>query len=124
MQWKAIWSKKKAEIVKYKVNDPDMSLRDIEKKTNINRTTIGKVLNEEIWELTTLDKGKELIELNLSIIAEWKKKILESVRDIQVNSMSEVRSLSLAIDDAFKQNQLLNWWATENNKIEIVISKD
>lgn len=124
MRWKRTSQKKTAEIVACKVDNPDMSLRDIEKKTWINKQTVSKLLKKEIPELTKLDKTNELINLNLKIISKWKKKILKSIDSIKINSMNEVRSLSLAIDDAFKQNQLLNWWATENNEIKIIISKE
>ena len=83
-----------------------------------------KVLKAELPQVTSRSNTDALIDLNLKIIAEWKKKIFEWINNIDVTSMSELRSLSLAIDDAFKQNQLLNGGATENNKIEIVISKD
>lgn len=127
-RWKKTSSEKIAEVVSEKLKKPDSSLNDLSKKTWINKQTVSDILKND-WEkvLTSSDYSKKLIEENIKIIQEWKKIILQQIKKlnkkgwVKIVSVSDIKSLSSTIEEAFKQNQLLNWWNTENTEIKIKI---
>jgi hypothetical protein len=71
--------------------------------------------------VTSCNKTTDLLNVNLSIIEEWKNIILKEIQnlgkwkwDVKIRSVNDLKSLSSTLEDAFKQNQLLKWDATEN----------
>ena len=120
-------SELKAEVISSKIQNPDLSLRDIEKKTWVSKSTGKDILDNDMQEVrTSSDKITDLVDVNISIMVDWKKVIAKIVSDLAddskessvvINGMSDVRSLSSVLEDAFKQNQLLTWWATERQEV-------
>ncbi len=118
-------SEKVVEVITAKIENPDLSLRDIEKKTGVNRQTTNKILKEQMDEVvTSCDKKRSLMDVNLSIIEIWSKIIEEEVKaisekkgELKINSLSDLRQLSWTIEDHFKRNQLLEGKPTENHNI-------
>lgn len=122
-RWKKTSSEDKAKVITAKIKNPDLSLRDIEKETGVKRDTNKRILDEDLPEVaTSSDKMINLVDVNISIMTNWKKVIERIVKDVadnpdsskvQINWMSDVKSLSGVLEDAFKQNQLLTWGATD-----------
>ena len=66
-----------------------------------------------------------ITEANMSIIEKGKEIILEWIQSwrIPIKSYADLKALHWILDEAFRQNQLMTGWATENRAIEIVIHK-
>ena len=126
-------SEDKAKVISKKIENPDLSLRDIEEHTNVKKSTAKDILDNDLEEVrTSSDKMIDLVNVNISILANWKKVIERIVKDvadnpetskIQINWMQDVKSLSSIIEDAFKQNQLLTWGATERVELPELTEK-
>lgn len=123
-RWKTTSSELKAKVISSKIKNPDMSLRDIQKETWVSKSTGKDILDNDLQEFrTSSDKITNLVDVNISIMTDWKKVIAKIVSDladdtkesdIKINGMSDVKSLSSVLEDAFKQNQLLQDRPTEN----------
>lgn len=121
-------SAKIAEVIAEKIKNPDAKLRDITKSTGVNRQTVSDILKKEAPELlTNSDYKSKLINVNMEIIKEGKEIIFKELKRInkkgwvKIHSTQDIKSLSSTLEDAFKQNQLLNWLSTENKEINIKI---
>ena len=126
-------SEDKAKVISKKIENPDLSLRDIEKETGVNRQTTSDIIKDDLPEvLTSSDKTIELVDVNISIITNGKKVLEKIVKElaekpdeskVKINNMSDAKSLSSVLEDAFKQNQLLTWWATERFELPELTEK-
>jgi hypothetical protein len=65
-----------------------------------------------------------LVDVNIDIMTTWKDIILKEIKnlgkwewEVKIRSVNDIKSLSSTLEDAFKQNQLLKWDATENIKV-------
>lgn len=124
-------SEDKAKVISKKIENPDLSLRDIERETGVNRQTTSDIIQEDLPEvLTSSDKVLNLVNVNIEIMNDGKeiiKKIVREIKDdswsVKINWMQDVKSLSSIIEDAFKQNQLLTWGATERFELPELTDK-
>jgi hypothetical protein len=120
-KWKKTSSEKIVEVITAKISNPDLSLRDIELQTGVNYKVSGDILNNEMEEVvTSSNKTRELLDVNISIINEWKRiieaeiiKLWKWEWNVKINNLNDIKTLSATLEDAFKQNQLLWWWPTE-----------
>lgn len=125
-------SEDKAKVISKKIENPDLSLRDIERETGVNYVTTKEILDKDLWNvLTSSNKLVKLVDTNIEIMNDGKEIIKRIVQDIKnnrdggikINGMQDVKSLSSIIEDAFKQNQLLTWGKTEDVKLDIDFSQ-
>ncbi len=120
-QWKKTSSEKISEVISKKIENPDKSLRDLEKETGVNYKVVWDIINDELPELvTSSNKARNLLDVNLSIINEWKRIIEQEIIklwkwewNVKINSLNDIKTLSSTLEDAFKQNQLLQTKPTE-----------
>ena len=114
-------SEKIVEVITAKITNPDKSLRDISKETNLSHSTIWDILQNNMEEvITSSDKARDLIDVNISIINEWKRIIESEIMklwkwewNVKINSLNDIKTLSATLEDAFKQNQLIQQKPTE-----------
>lgn len=128
-RWKKTSSEKIAEVVTEKLKKPDSSLKDLSKKTGLNKQTVSDILKKE-WRkvLTSSDYSKKLIEENIQII-NFSSRIVrtklamltDNIDAIAFLTSQDIKALSSIADTSFKQNQLLTGNSTENNEIKIKI---
>jgi len=124
---KATSSEDKAKVILAKIENPDKSLRDIEKETGVKKDAVGDIINNELPVVaTSSDKVIELVNVNTSIMINGKRAIDNIVKDLEkedskvkIQSMTDVRSLSSVLEDAFKQNQLLTGWDTDRKTVKL-----
>ena len=115
MRGKKTDSKTKKEIIEKKLNNPDLSSRDIEKALGwiVSNDTVCDVIKDDLPQVATesqrianlIDTNNNLQSLADAMIALKIKSGEESIK------LSELVSLR---DSTFKQNQLVKWSATEN----------
>lgn len=127
----------KTRIIEEKINNPEISLRAIteiigkEFKTKVNHSTVKNVIdayiNKDLIKVPTvydtlqtndniISLGKKTLEEAFWKISEGKKKWLK------IERMQDLKTISDIIDTAFKQNQLIKWWPTENLWVGIQIT--
>ena len=115
-------SEKIVEVITAKLDNPDLSLRDIEKKTGVNRQTTSTILKNEMETVvTSSDKATELLDMSLEIVNDGVSIIRDKIRDlrvnkwgIEINSMNDLKQLSWTIEENFKRSQLLQDKPTAN----------
>jgi len=125
MRGKKTSSEDKAKVISSKIANVDNSLRDIEKETGVNYWTVKDILDKDLPEvLTSSNKTINLVDVNIDIMTTWKDIILKEIKnlgkwewEVKIRSVNDIKSLSSTLEDAFKQNQLLKWDATENIKV-------
>ena len=104
MQWKRTDSHKKKEVIEAKLNNPDLSLRDLEEKTGVSKSVSWAIIREDLGQVSTqsttiaklIDDNDNIMNLTWDLVM---AKLLnwESVR---------LDELLKARDLAFKQNTL------------------
>ena len=62
MRGKSTSTKDKKKVIKAKLNNPEISLRDIEKETWINYQNAKNIIDDIPELLTTFDKEKKMID--------------------------------------------------------------
>lgn len=114
-----------AKVVAAKVANPDASLRDIAKEVPVSHHTVNEILKKEAGELlTSSDKAKSLLEINMEIINIGAEKVAKAIVDMDPKDIREAKEMQAIVETAFKQNQLLLGQPTENlrfiDNVEIV----
>lgn len=117
-RWKKTSSEDKARVIEAKINNPDLSTRDIEKLTWVNRQTSSDILKKEIPEiLSKSDTIAKLIDDNHRIMNITWLHILDKLKDWDKVSIRDLKDLR---DFAIKQNTLLSIW--DEQKRDAVIT--
>lgn len=125
MKWKKTSSEKIVAVVTAKIANPDASLRDITKLTDVNPETVSDILEDEMpWLLTSSDKKNVLFETNVEIINTGAEKVLLAMQTMTPEKISEAKDMQSIVETAFKQNQLLTGGKTDNIGIEVVSEED
>ena len=107
-------SETRANIMSKKIENPDLSTRDIAKDVWVSHNAVNEILKEIPEVITSNDKTTELVNVNLEIIKKGKELVEKSIGTLPMERYSDLSQLSKVIEDAFKQNQLLTGQATEN----------
>lgn len=118
-RWKRTSAEIKAKVIEEKINNPDLSSRDIEERTWINYRTSSRIINEELSQVVSQsERVAELIDMNndlQSLADERIKQLLASWEEtIRISELVQVR------ESTFKQNQLLTGKPTERTSVNIV----
>lgn len=122
----------KAKIVIDKINNPDLSVRDLADEYDIGKSTVSDIIEEVIYEVrTSSDIVKEIVTDALESTRIMGKVTLTMAKDIQTRQIQvdewavgmkpttdEIRTLNATVAEWFKRSQLLQWKATEHVKIE------
>ena len=117
-RWKKTDSESVVKVITAKLKNPDASLRDISKETGINHATASDILKNQTNDvLTSSDKKKKLIDVNINIIAKGKALIESSIGTLPLERYSDLSQLSNIVETAFKQNELLGGIPTDIVKV-------
>ena len=107
-----------------KIQDPQMSSRDISKETWINHVTVCEIINE-IPELLTTSNKWEKILATMDEIIDWIASITSiSIKTIQGKiqewtlSVSDLKQLNDIAKNNFDRKQILTWKPTDITKHE------
>ncbi len=117
MRGKTTSSEDKAKVIRAKINNPDLSTRDIEDITWINRETNRKIIKEDLpWVVSTSDTIANLIDVNnriLNITWELLLTKLENWEKVRIDEVIKSRDLAL------KQNKLVE--VIDNKEWEFIV---
>lgn len=112
-----------------KIQDPQMSSRDISKETWINHTTVCEIINEIPELLTTSDKGERIIDTMdeiISEIADMTRLSMKPIRDKLIEwtlGINDLKALNDIAKNNFDRKQILTWKPTENTGITITFKE-
>lgn len=118
----------KANIVIDKINNPDLSVRDLAEKYDVGKSTASDIISEVIDEVrTSSDIVSEIVTDALEASKIMGKVTLKMAEDIQSRQLQveewaewfkpttdEIRTLNATVAEWFKRSQLLQGKATEN----------
>jgi len=118
-------SEKVAEVISKKIENPDLSLRDLEKETWVNYRTNWRIIKEDMSQVVTktenasklLDMSLEIVNNGVSIINDEIKALKLKEWSLKINSLNDLKQLSWTIEENFKRSQLLQDKPTD--KIEV-----
>ena len=117
-QWKKTDIETKAKIIKAKIENPDLSTRDIaESVWGIDNTTVNDIINTILPQLPTwserlvriIDNDLESIE-NMSEIT---KRFTQELKAKEELERQDIIVANTTTESAFKRSQLFQWKATE-----------
>lgn len=115
----------KKKVIKAKLEDPELSLRDIEKKTWVSKSVVKTVI-DNVPEIVSTSSDKwasimesidDIIEKSTSIA----RKHLKVLNDKERVDTKDVKTATEIGESFFKKKQLLEWKPTEitNTKIDL-----
>ena len=113
MKGKRTSSETKAKILETKINNPDLSTREIEQELGIDHSTVSRVINNDLQHVATqsqhvaelIDRNKNLQSLADALIA---SKLANNEENVRISELVSLR------ESTFKQNQLLDNKPTDN----------
>lgn len=114
----------KAIVIEAKLRNPEASLRDIEKETDVNYQTVSDILDEVPEVLTSSDNGERIIETMDEIIteiAEITRLAINPIRDKVIEwklTVSDLKSLNEIAKNNFDRKQILTGKPTDIHKID------
>lgn len=117
MRWKRTSSEDKAEVISAKLNNPDLSNRDIEEKTGVNYRTTARIINNDLSQVVSQSEViARMIDDNNKILDITWKLLLQKLEDWEKVRVDEViKSRDLAL----KQNTLA--WLWNDDKKEFIV---
>ena len=119
MRGSKITPKKQAEIIKMKLNNPEVTQTEIEKRTGVPDTTVSSVLEKYFGKV---GNGDELIKAIVNQDAQnialgtilVEKEFVRRIDDAEQGRPAEIKEVAAIMADATKRHQLLTGGATEN----------
>ncbi len=116
---KATSSEDKAKVISKKIENPDLSTRDIEKTTGVNHMTASRIINDDLWQVVTQSEViAKLIDDNNKILNITGDRLLQSLAD--ENGNIKFDEFIKARDLALKQNTLV--WLQDRWDKEIKVT--
>lgn len=108
----------KSLAVKEKLENPDITTRELEKKYNVSRSVVALEINKEIKDIkdtknNIIDKAKENVEKWVEII----RKRFESIKDSDLKTQSDINLFTSSLKNQISLvNMLENYWNNNDNK--------
>lgn len=121
MRWRKTDIETKAKIIEAKINT-NAQWSKIAEELWIPERTVNNILDKEFAEVCRdSEKIANLIDTNNTLQSLADMRLQEMLANweetIRISELVQVR------ESTFKQNQLLTWKSTENNRIEIIIKE-
>lgn len=121
MKKKNITAKKIQKIIKEKIKNPDMPIREISRKTNVSKSSVDRLLKQNLGQIGTksdyiakiLDSDKEIMDLANEVIISKIKFIKKIQKDREV-WIGAVKAIADIAEKSFKRYTLLKWDVTDS----------
>jgi hypothetical protein len=104
-----------------KLNNPNLSSRDIAGELNTSKSTVARVIEEDLGQIGTTELWKTLYETNLEIINIGVEKVRIAMLKLDPENIRDAKEMQSIVEVSFKQNQLIRGKATERTETEIII---
>jgi hypothetical protein len=108
-KWQKVNNKLKAEIINIKLNNPNISDREIQRNIPSIKSnkTISNIVNKEFAQNT--HSYEKIINNNISIIEQSQNIIFNWLNKVEIKDINDLSKVSNIMYHAVKQNQLINW---------------
>lgn len=123
MKKKNITAKKIQKIIKEKIKNPDMPIREISKKTNVSKSSVDRLLKQNLGQIGTksdyiakiLDSDKEIMDLANEVIIS-KIKFIKEIQKVDNREVwiGVVEAIVDIAEKSFKRYTLLKWNVTDS----------
>ena len=97
--------KAKSLAVKAKLENPNLTVREIEEKYWISRQVASSEIRDKLSDIA--DKNKNIIQDNIKIMEAGQKKILEAIPNLDLSRASDVNYLADALKSAQSVNSMI-----------------
>jgi len=122
MKGKATKVADKQKIIKAKLTNPELSLRDIQKLTGTNHKTVGDIINKVPQVVTSSNEALNMVDKLDDIINDivfiTKKNILKYKDREDELQTRELRDLSAIAKENFERKQILTGQPTDITKVD------
>jgi len=126
MKGKKTHSRDKVKILKAKMEDPEKSLRDIQKETGIDHNSVGRTINElpnlveTSWNNGTImiEKLHSIVDDIINIQKKSLKKFIKIADSEEGLSTKEVKDLSDIGKTNWERAMVLEWKPTDITKVD------
>lgn len=122
MKKKNITAKKIQKIIKEKIKNPDIPIREISKKTNVSKSSVDRLLKQNLGQIGTksdyiakiLDSDKEIMDLANEVIIS-KIKFIKEIQKVDNREVwiDVVEAIVDIAEKSFKRYILLKWNVTD-----------
>jgi len=107
-QGKKTSSKTIADIVADKIDNPDLTLRELAEGRDVSHVTVKAILEEKAPDLlTSSNYTQDLFDSNVSIIKEGRSKIELAMKRLNPETIRDTKEYQEIVDKAFKQNEFI-----------------
>lgn len=123
MKKKNITAKKIQKIIKEKIKNPDIPIREISKKTNVSKSSVDRLLKQNLGQIGTksdyiakiLDSDKEIMNLANEVIIS-KIKFIKEIQKVDNREVwiDVVEAIVDIAEKSFKRYTLLKWNITDS----------
>ena len=123
MKKKNITAKKIQKIIKEKIKNPDMPIREISKKTNVSKSSVDRLLKQNLGHIGTksdyiariIDNDKEIMDLANEVIIS-KIKFIKKIQKADNGKVwiDVVEAIVDIAEKSFKRYTLLKWNVTDS----------
>ena len=112
---------KKALVVEEKLNNPDITVRELEVKFWINRNTIAKEIKKEFSDVS--DEKNKIITIASQNVLKWNEIIREYINSMKASDLKTQSDLNLFTSSIKNQQALVSmieWYQSQNNTNNII----
>ena len=120
MQGKRIDIEQRVAIGVAKLNNPNLTSREIAEELNTSKSTVARVIDEDLGKVGTTELWKSLYDTNLEIINIWVEKVRIAMLRLDPENIRDAKEMQSIVEVSFKQNQLIQGKATD--KVELTIT--
>jgi len=121
MQGKRIDIEQRVAIGVAKLNNPNLTSREIAEELNTSKSTVARVIDEDLGKVGTTELWKSLYDTNLEIINIWVEKVRIAMLRLDPENIRDAKEMQSIVEVSFKQNQLIQGKATERTEVTIII---
>jgi len=113
--------KKKALIVQEKLNNPDVKVRDLQEKYNIDHSIISRTLSKEIGIINT--EQKETIDIAKENIKKGFELVAKRIKELETKDIKSQSDLNLFTSTLKNQQNIISMiegYSNQNNQNNII----
>lgn len=104
-----------AAVISAKIENPNLSSRELERETGVDHTTVSRIVKREVKHLATKSEVvNALVDLNMDIVNVSKAKLLEYIHSKEIETWNDAKQVSSIAKEAMEQHNLLTGDPTEN----------
>ena len=112
--------KAKKEVVELKLENPTLTVRELQKKTWIDKSTVSRVLKKELWDFW--DENLQIVTIAKEVAVKGLKrmnKFIDNVSDSELQNTAQFNAFSQWIAKAHAIASVIEWYQAQNQQWNI-----